>query len=118
MHKQRTGTRAKPATGVVSPEIEGELLVERGVVVLADAQTRMVCVGRRLIRFGRDVAAGARLVLDHELLTETLGEMRSDQPRQNVGRSAGRKADQQAHRPGRVVGGSGRRAPEHDTGER
>ena len=50
----------------------------------------------------RDIAAGARPVLDDEWLTEPLRQPLSDQARDDVGRAAGGKADDDAHRPRRI----------------
>ena len=65
-----------------------------------------VAVGRGLgDQFGADIVAGAGLVLDDELLAELLAQPISDNARDDVGRSAGRIADDDAHR---VVGIAGR----------
>jgi hypothetical protein len=52
--------------------------------------------------FGADIAAGARPVLDDELLAEPLRQPLPDQARQNVGRAAGGEADNQVHRMPRI----------------
>ena len=101
----------------VAQKIETELVVERRVdrVVGADHQQR-VAVGRRARdRLGRDVAAGARLVLDDELLGELLGQRLRDQARQDVDRLAGRKTDHHAHRLCRICL---RRSDPRDSGQR
>jgi hypothetical protein len=51
---------------------------------------------------GRGVAAGATHVLDDELLAETVGQFLRDEARDDVGRSAGRKPDDDAHLPVRI----------------
>jgi hypothetical protein len=52
--------------------------------------------------FGTDIAGGARLVLDDELLTEPLRQMLPGKSRHNVRRAAGGERDDQANRPGRI----------------
>src|SRR5262249_60165383 len=49
-----------------------------------------------------DIAAGARLVFDHDRLTEPLRQPRRHDPRHDVGAAAGRKADDPAQPPRRV----------------
>jgi hypothetical protein len=56
-------------------------------------------------RVGRDIAAGAGLVLDDELLTEFFRQFCRDHPRQDVGGAAGRERHHEFHRPGRPVRG-------------
>jgi hypothetical protein len=53
--------------------------------------------------FGGDVAAGADAVLDHEGLAEALRQQLRNQARIEIEPAAGREADQNAHRPGRIV---------------
>ena len=53
-------------------------------------------------RFSPDVAAGAGPILDDELLIKPLGQVLPDQARNDVGRAAWRKADDNPHRPGRI----------------
>ncbi|GMO60056.1 hypothetical protein BwSF12_77500, partial [Bradyrhizobium ottawaense] len=60
-------------------------------------------------RFGGDIVAGTRLVLDHELLAELFRQALADQPRQDVGGPARRIADHPFHRAGRIIGGKGLR---------
>ena len=106
MHQQRVRHARQPRDRrEVAREVEVEPLVERAVDgVGGGADQDGVAVGRRVDdAFGRDVAAGARLVLDHELRAEPLGEPLADQARQHVGRPAGRKSDDELHRPGRIV---------------
>ena len=52
----------------------------------------------------REIAAGARLALDDELLTEHLGHLQRHQPRDGVGAAAGRERDCNADRPVRPAG--------------
>ena len=47
--------------------------------------------------------------LHEELLTEGIGEVLRHQPRDYVGRAAGRKSDEHAHRAGRIALRRGRR---------
>src|SRR5262245_32780166 len=57
-------------------------------------------------RLGREVARGARPVLNDEGLPETLGQILAHQARQQVAWSTGRKSGDDAHR----LGGIGLRA--------
>ena len=94
-----------PHTGAMSRmEIEIEPLVERGVDRVGGAdQQKGIAVRRRIHHaFGGDIAAGARPVVDDNLLTEPLGEPLRHHPRRNVGGTAGRKSNDQAHRPRRI----------------
>src|ERR1700746_1884034 len=52
---------------------------------------------------GGEIAGGADPVLDHELLPEALGEPLSHQARGEVAAAAGRKADDEPHRPRRIT---------------
>src|ERR1700751_819496 len=52
---------------------------------------------------GGEIAGGADPVLDHELLPEPLGEPLSHQARGEVAAAAGRKADDDPHRPRRIT---------------
>src|SRR5262249_19803389 len=67
-----------------------------------DHEQRVAVGGCLHDRLGGDVAAGARPILDDELLAETLRKPLPDQPRDNVGGAAGGKSHQQAHRPRRI----------------
>ena len=91
----------------VAQEHEIEFLVKRGVDGVGRVdQKQRVAVRRRLGDvLGGDIVAGARLVLDDELLAELLGQPSADDARDDVGRSAGRIADDDAHR---MVGIAGR----------
>ena len=55
---------------------------------------------------GGDVAAGAGLVLDDELLAEFLRQLGGDDPRQNVGGAAGREGHDEFDWPCRPFGGT------------
>ena len=68
----------------------------------ADQQKRVAVRRRSHDRLGADIAAGARPVLDDEWLPEPLRQPLTDQARDDVGRAAGRKADDDAHRPRRI----------------
>ena len=79
--------------------IEGR--VDREVARLAD--DHVVAVGGRLgDEVDADVAAGARLVLDHDRLAECLGELGADHAGQDVGSAPGGERHDQAHRLGRI----------------
>ena len=68
-----------------------------------------VAVGRALgRRFGADVAVGAGAVLHHHLLAERARQIFGDQPRRDVGRTAGGKRNDHADRFVRPVLGLNR----------
>ena len=77
----------------VADEIEIELVVERRVdrVGRTDQEERIAVRRRTHDRLGGDIAAGARPVLDDELLAEPLRQPLTDQARDDVGRAAGGK---------------------------
>ena len=78
----------------VADEIEIELVVERRVdrVRRADQEERVAIRGRTHDRLGGDIAAGARPVLDDELLAEPLRQPLTHQARDDVGRAARRRS--------------------------
>src|SRR2546428_14104145 len=86
--------------GDVADEIVTETLVERGVdhVVRADGEERVAIRRRTHDNLGGDIAAGARAVLDDELLTEPLGQRLSHNARDDIDRLSGGKTDHHAHR--------------------
>ncbi|MGY4423803.1 hypothetical protein ACVWY2_006252 [Bradyrhizobium sp. JR6.1] len=90
----------------IAHEIELQIRVERGVdVVRRIDQQHGVAVRLGVDRsFGADIVAGARLVLDHELLAELLRQPLPDQARDDVGGAARRIANNPAHRSRRIVG--------------
>ena len=104
LHHQRHAHDAGDR-GDVADEIEIEILVQRGVDgIRRGHREQRVAVGRRAHhRLGADIAAGARLVFDDEGLAEPLGEPLAHQPHDDVLRAAGGKADDQVHRPRRIV---------------
>jgi hypothetical protein len=76
------------------------------------ADEQGVAVGRGLRRgLERDIAVRARAVLDDEALAERLGELRRDDPRDDVRRAAGRVGHEHPHRAAGV--GFLRRSREH-----
>ena len=107
--------------GEILGGIERQLGVERrrdrvrGDRVEADR----VAVGGRLgDDVGADIAARARAVLDDELLAGQLTELGADDAGECVGRPAGRKDHDVAHRPARpVVGRAGNARGNHGGGE-
>jgi hypothetical protein len=85
----------------VAMEIEFEILIERRVPgVGRSSEEQRVAVRRRSHhRFRREIAAGARPILDDERLTETFREPLADQARIGVVDAARRKSGNDAHRP-------------------
>jgi hypothetical protein len=100
--------------GDVAHEIETEMLIERGVEYVGQhvADDR-VAVGLRLDHdLGADIAAGARPVLDDEILAELFRKPLRGEPRDDVRRAAGREGDDHLDWAGRVgvrVGDAGER---------
>jgi hypothetical protein len=79
-----------------------------------------VTVGWRLCdQIGADVAAGAHLVLHHELLPQQVRHLRTHDARDRVGRAAGGEGNDDADRFGRIlVLGFHTRAAEHECHDR
>ena len=105
--------RRKIGEGIVR-----QLLVEADIdrERAGGAQPDDIAVGRRLgDRIDPDGAAGARPVVDHDRLAETLLEMRLQGARQDVGAAAGREGHDQADRLGGIR--LGRRRNTREGGE-
>src|SRR5262249_11736173 len=85
-------------------EIEIELIVKHvGDPVSGNDQKQRMAVGGRMRHcLGSDLPLRARPVLDDEWLAETLRQPLTNQAREDVGWTAGRKADHDPHRPRRV----------------
>jgi hypothetical protein len=88
----------------VSDETEVELIVEHvGDRVSRNHQKERMAVGGRTDDcLGRDIARSPRPVLDDEWLAEALRQPLPNQAREEIGRAAGGKADNDAHRPRRI----------------
>ena len=88
----------------VADEIEAELFVERRVdrVRRSDQEKRVAVRRRPHDRLGGDVRARARPAFDDKCLAQPLREPLTKKARGDVGRAAGRIADDQPHRPRRV----------------
>src|SRR5262245_36475625 len=88
----------------VPDEIEIEIFVKRGVdrVCRTYHEQGISVRGRAYHSFGRQIAGSADLVLNHELLAEPLREPLTYQACSDVRRGAGRKTDDNAHRPRRI----------------
>jgi hypothetical protein len=84
----------------IANEIEIEVAVERRADRSRRADHEERIAVRRGIhdRLGTDIAAGTRPILDDERLSETLRQPLPDQACGDVGRAAGGKADDHAHR--------------------
>src|SRR5260221_4727447 len=105
----------------VAHEIEFEVFIERHVyrVGRSDLQKRVAVRRRPQGRLSRDIAGSTRPVVDYEFLTETLRQPLRHDARNNVGRPAGGKANDDTHgkdrvgfrpRTRRYGGGGGRNA--------
>src|SRR5262249_21190735 len=90
--------------GYMADEIEIEFLVQRDVDCIRRSrqEERIAVRCRAHDRLGGDVAAGAWPVLNNELLTEPLRQPLSYQTRDDVARTAGAIADDDAYRPRRI----------------
>jgi hypothetical protein len=80
------------------------IVVNRGIDCrrVVDDKKRVAVRRRSHDRFGGDIAVAARPVLDDELLTESLRKALTYQASENVGPTASRKADDNAHRLRRI----------------
>ena len=85
----------------VARKIVVEFSVERDVDRMRGRDHEQRVAVRRRIHdcLGGDIAAGAGAVLDDELLAEPLRQALTHEPRQDVGDTAGRIADDQFHGP-------------------
>ena len=65
------------------------------------------------VRFGDGCggggAAGAAAIADDDRLSERIGKLRSDDPRDEIGRAAGRNGDDELNRTARIIGLRARR---------
>jgi hypothetical protein len=86
----------------ITNEIEIKLVIERRVdsVRRRDEKECVAVGGRPHDGFRADIAAGARPVLDNELLSEPLRQPLTDKAGDNVNWAASGKGDDHAHRPG------------------
>src|SRR5262249_36813079 len=93
--QDRSGAADARDRGHVADEIEIELLVERRIDRAARTDHEERVAVRRCLhhRLGADVAAGARPVVDEELLTKTLRQPLAEEPRDDVGPPTGGRAD-------------------------
>jgi len=82
-------------------EIIAESIIERRVYCIRGCgHEQRIAVGRRACdRFGGQMSAGPRPVLDNQLLTVSLREPLGDQTRANVRRTPSREAHDYAHSP-------------------
>ena len=93
----------------IAGEIEIETLIECRVVgIRSRNQKQPVAVGARPHGgFSRNIAAGAGMVLDNELLSEALRQPLRNQPCGDVGAAARRKTDEQVDGASGVIEGLG-----------
>src|SRR6516165_9432339 len=98
-----SGVRAMLATGVVS-RMKLKIVVERRIDgIRRRGHKKCVAIWTRLHdRFSGQICAGARLIFDDKLLPKPLRQPWTQQTCQDVGNAAGRKADNQTHRPRQV----------------
>ena len=96
------GERPKLATGAISRmKLKLSVVVERRAHC-ARQNDHEQCVAvrwRSHDQFGADIAAGARPVIDDDLLPEPLRQPLTHEAREGVGPTAGGKANNQMHRP-------------------
>ena len=88
----------------VADEIEIELLVERRVdgIRRTDQEKRIAIGGRTNDRFGGDIGACARPVLDDEWLTEPFRQPLTHEAREDVECAARGHPNDDPHRPRRI----------------
>ncbi len=105
----RSGGAERHGVEVLERIVAGVTEQIRIVGDVAAGHQHRVAVRRRLRRAHRaDIAAGARHVLDEEILAGLRGKALRDQPREQIGRPARRKTDDHLHRPRRPSVRSGR----------
>src|ERR1051326_8139685 len=94
------GPLLMPATGAVSwMKLKLSLSLRVGDPISGHDQKQRVAVGRRTDDgLGGELPLGARSVLDDERLAEPLRQPLTNQAREDVGRTAGRKADHDSYR--------------------
>src|SRR5258705_12139090 len=88
----------------IADEIEIEPIVECGVdrVWYIDKEQRITIWRRAHYCLGGNIRPGARSVLDHERLAESLRQPLTDQTSDKVIRATGRSTRNYAHRPCRI----------------
>ena len=89
----------------VADEIEAEPVIERRIDCVRNAGEQN-CIAIRCGRyheFGGDIGAGARFVLDDELLSKSIRQPLAHQACDDVIAAAGGKPDDQAHWPRRIA---------------
>jgi hypothetical protein len=94
-------TRMMPPIGAVSRmKLKIELVVERRVDRIREGSHKQGMPVRRRIddRFGADVAAGSRPIVDQEGLPEPVGKPLPDQPRRDVDAASRGKRRDNPHR--------------------
>src|SRR5262245_13294331 len=84
--------------GDIADQIETEIVVERGIDRVVDADDKERVAVRRGAHDPLHGEIAARAVLDYELLANPLRQRLSDQARKDVDRLNGGEADDQAHR--------------------
>ena len=89
----------------IADEVEVEIVVQQVAerVRRRDLEQRVAVRRRADHGLGRQIGAGAGLVLGDKLLAEAIRQRLRDQARGNVGRTARRVADDEAHRPRRII---------------
>ena len=90
----------------VAGEVEIEVGIKRHVDGIRHAREQQRVTIRRGMHdlVGGQVAAGARPIFNDEGLAEPRRQLLRDQPRQNVADAAGSVADDNGHRPRRIIG--------------
>ena len=102
VHRQHVGdVHQRRDRREVRLDVEGKLLVERGVDAVRGrgAEQQRVAVGLGLRHcVGGEVAAGAGAVVHHQLAVERLLHWRLEQPRHDVDARTGRETHEDGHR--------------------
>ncbi len=103
LHDERNAVDGADRRDVTDEIVVGPVIKRRVDRVRCVSHQERIAVGRRVHdRLGADIAAGARAVVDDELVTELVRQPLRNEARRDVDRAGGRSADNQSHRPGRI----------------
>jgi hypothetical protein len=98
------GARVMLATGAISRmKLKLSFSYSVALITSAEPESRSVEPSGAARPLWHNIAAGARPILDDELLAEAFRQPLIHQTCGDVSRSAGVKADDQAHRPRRII---------------
>jgi hypothetical protein len=89
----------------VANDVEAQIVVEPGAegIHRGDHEQRVAVRGSADHRFGREIAAGAGTIVDDERMAQPGRQPIGDDAREQIGRAAGSRADDEPHRPRRIA---------------